>query len=157
MDPVEDRIAGIVSRLKDEPGALLPILHAIQDEFGYVPPAAVPLIAGGLNLSRAEVHGCITFYHDFRDHPVGRHEVKLCRAEACQAMGSDKIHREMLGRLGCDWHETTADGSATVEPVYCLGLCANGPAALIDGEPVAHLTADGLDEALAETKRETRQ
>lgn len=152
-----ERASGIIAELTHLEGATLPILHALQATFGYVDGGAVPLIADALNLSRAEVHGCITFYHDFRAHPAGRHEVKLCRAEACQAMGSDKIHREILGRLGCGWHETTADGSATVEPVYCLGLCANGPAALIDGEPVAHLTADSLDEALAETKRETRQ
>lgn len=147
------RAAEIIAGHADREGAMLPILHALQEAFGFVHEGAVPLIAEALNVSKAEVHGCITFYHDFRAHPAGRHEVKLCRAEACQAMGSDKLHREILGRLGCGWHETTADGSATVEPVYCLGLCANGPAALVDGEPVAHLTADALEAALTEVRQ----
>lgn len=144
------RAAGIVTEHAHLEGATLPILHALQDTFGYVDAEAVPLIADALNLSRAEVHGCISFYHDFRAAPAGRHEVKLCRAEACQAQGSDALHREILGRLGCGWHGTTADGAATVEPVYCLGLCANGPAALVDGEPIARLTADSLEAALTE-------
>ena len=99
------------------------------------------------------MHGCVTFYHDFRREPAGRRQVKLCRAEACQAMGSDKLHRDIMGRLGVDWHGTTADGEITVEPVYCLGLCSNGPAALIDEEPLARLTQDSLDAALKETRR----
>ena len=147
------RAAGIVAEHKHLEGATLPILHALQEEFGYVDEAAVPLIADALNLSRAEVHGCITFYHDFRREPAGRRHVKLCRAEACQAMGSDKLHRDILGKLGVDWHGTTADGEVTVEPVYCLGLCANGPAALIDEEPLARLTPDSLDAALKESRR----
>ena len=146
------RAAGIVAEHQHLEGATLPILHALQHAFGYVDEGAVPLIADALNLSRAEVHGCITFYHDFRRAPAGRHEVKLCRAEACQAVGSDRLHAEILGRLGCGWHETTADGHVTVDPVYCLGLCANGPAALVDGEPVAHLTADALEAALTENR-----
>lgn len=146
------RAAGIVAEHKHLEGATLPILHALQEEFGYVDEAAVPLIADALNLSRAEVHGCITFYHDFKRAPGGRHEVKLCRAEACQAQGSDKLHREILQRLGVDWHETTPDGEVTVEPVYCLGLCANGPAALVDNEPLARLTADSLTSALSESR-----
>ncbi len=144
------RATGIIAEHMRREGAMLPILHALQDTFGYVDGEAVPLIADALNLSRAEVFGCISFYHDFRSAPAGRHEVKLCRAEACQAVGSDALHRDILLRLGCGWHETNAD-SITVEPVYCLGLCANGPAALIDGEPLAHLTADRLIEALTET------
>lgn len=147
------RASGIIAEHTDLEGATLPILHALQETFGYVDAGAVPLIADALNLSRAEVHGCITFYHDFRDHPVGRHEVKLCRAEACQAMGSDRLHAEILSRLGTDWHGTTSDGNATVEPVYCLGLCSNGPAALVDGEPIARLTADSLDAALSEARQ----
>lgn len=147
------RAAGIVAEYKHLEGATLPILHALQEEFGYVDETAVPLIADALNLSRAEVHGCITFYHDFRKAPAGRHQVKLCRAEACQAQGSDRLHAEILSRLGIDWHGTTADGEVTVEPVYCLGLCANGPAALVDEEPLARVTPDGLDAALKETRR----
>jgi len=146
------RAAGIVAEHQALEGATLPILHALQETFGYVDEGAIPLIADALNLSRAEVHGCVSFYHDFRRAPAGRHEVKLCRAEACQAMGSDRIHAEILGKLGIGWHGTTADGQTTVEPVYCLGLCANGPAALIDGEPVAHLTAESLEAELAEAR-----
>ncbi len=98
------------------------------------------------------MHGCITFYHDFRSAPAGRRSVKLCRAEACQAQGSERLHREILSGLGLGWHETSADGAVTVEPVYCLGLCADGPAALVDGEPIARLTADALAAALAEAR-----
>lgn len=144
------RAAGIISEHTHLEGATLPILHALQETFGYVDEQAVPLIADALNLSRAEVHGCITFYHDFRRTPGGRHQVKLCRAEACQAMGSDALHAEILAGLGIDWHGTTADGRITVEPVYCLGLCANGPGALVDDLPVARLTTDGLEAALNE-------
>ena len=145
------RAAGIIAEHTHLEGATLPILHALQETFGYVDAGAVPLIADALNLSRAEVHGCITFYHDFRAHPAGRHTVKLCRAEACQAMGSDRLHGEILSRMGCDWHGTSADG-VTVEPVYCLGLCANAPAALVDDEPLARLTAESLDAALKEAR-----
>ncbi len=148
-----DRAAGIVAEHKHLEGATLPILHALQEEFGYVDAQAVPLIADALNLSRAEVYGCITFYHDFRNAPGGRRHVKLCRAEACQAVGSDALHADILRKFGIDWHETTADGEITVEPVYCLGLCANGPAALVDEEPVARLSVESLDAALKETRR----
>ena len=130
-------------------GATLPILHALQAAFGYVPDAAVPLIAEALNLSRAEIFGCLTFYHDFRRAPAGRRVVKLCRAEACQAVGADALHAEIKGRLGVDWHGTTRDGAVTLEPVFCLGLCANGPAALVDDMPVARLDVAGLEAALA--------
>ncbi|KQO79189.1 MULTISPECIES: formate dehydrogenase subunit gamma [unclassified Methylobacterium] len=146
----EPRAARIIAEHIHLEGATLPILHALQETFGYVDEGAVPLIADALNLSRAEVHGCITFYHDFRRAPVGRHQVKLCRAEACQAMGSDALHAQILSRFGVDWHGTTADGQVTVEPVYCLGLCANGPGALVDDEPLARLTADSLEAALTE-------
>ncbi|MGU3537952.1 formate dehydrogenase subunit gamma [Methylobacterium sp. A54F] len=145
------RAAGIVAEHAHLEGATLPILHALQETFGYVDGEATQIIADALNLSRAEVHGCITFYHDFRSHPAAARTVKLCRAEACQAVGSNRLHGEILGRLQVDWHGTSASG-VTVEPVYCLGLCANGPAALVDGEPVAHLTADGLEAALAEAQ-----
>ncbi len=125
------RIAHIVAARRDMPGALLPILHAIQDTQGYVPPDAVPVIARALNLSRAEVHGVITFYHHFREQPAGRHVVQVCRAEACQAVGADALASHARRALGCDFHETTADGSVTLEPVYCLGQCACGPAVMI--------------------------
>lgn len=133
-------------------GATLPILHALQEAFGYVDRAAVPLIADGVNLSRAEIHGVVTFYHDFRSEPAGRHVVKLCRAEACQAVGAVALADHARRRLGVEWHGTTPDGRVTLEPVFCLGLCARGPAALIDGEPVSGLDAAAFDERLAELR-----
>jgi formate dehydrogenase subunit gamma len=125
-------------------GPLLPILHGLQAAFGYIPPEAQPLVAEALNLSRAEVHGVISFYHDFRTEPAGRVVVKLCRAEACQAMGAREAGAALLQHLAIGWGETTKDGAVTVEPVYCLGLCAVAPAALIDGEPAARFGAAEL-------------
>ena len=145
--------AGIVTDHAGLDGAALPILQALQARFGHVPEAAVPLVAEALNLSRAEVHGVVSFYHDFRRHPPGRHTVQLCRAEACQATGAVALAAQAKRALGIDWHGTTADGAVTLEPVFCLGLCACGPAALIDGEPVALLDAAALDAALAELRR----
>ena len=131
-------------------GATLPILHALQARFGYVPAEAVPLVAEALRLSRAEVHGCLSFYHDFRRAPAGRHVLKLCRAEACQAVGADALHAQVLGELGVAWHGTSADGAVTAEPVFCLGLCACGPAGLLDGAPLARLDAASVRAALVE-------
>ncbi|VFU09191.1 NAD-dependent formate dehydrogenase, Molybdenum containing, gamma subunit [Methylocella tundrae] len=142
------RAAEIVSEHVGLEGPLLPILHALQEEFGHVGDAAAPLIAEALNLSRAEVHGVITFYHDFRHEPAARHVLKLCRGESCQSMGSEALARNFLAGLGIDWHESSADGSLTVEPVYCLGLCASSPAAMLDGEPLARLDDDSLAEAV---------
>lgn len=129
-------------------GPLLPILHAVQEAFGYVPQDALPVIADGLNLSRAEVHGVMSFYHDFRPEPAGRHVLKVCRAEACQSMGTDALAEKLKTRLGIDWHGTTKDGDVTLEPVYCLGLCAQSPAAMLDGELFARLDDEGIDEML---------
>lgn len=134
-------------------GPLLPILHAVQHEFGHIPDAAIPRIADRLNISKAEVHGVVSFYHDFRTDPAGRHVVKLCRAEACQAMGADALVAQAETRLGVAMHETTRDGAVTLEPVFCLGLCACGPAAMIDGRIVARLDADRLDALLDEVAR----
>jgi formate dehydrogenase subunit gamma len=131
-----DRIAEILEAHHRLEGPLLPILHAIQAAFGYVPDSAIPQIAKALTLSKAEVHGVISFYHDFREKPAGRHVLKLCRAEACQAMGADAVAGRIKAALGIDWHETTPDGRVTLEPVFCLGLCACGPAAMIDGRLV---------------------
>jgi len=128
---------------------MLPILHALQEEFGCVPEAAKPLVADALNLTRAEVHGVVTFYHDFRSQPAGRRVLKLCRAEACQAMGGEGVAERLLDRLGISWGETTADGALTVEPVYCLGLCATAPAGLVDGKVVGRLSDARLAEVLA--------
>jgi formate dehydrogenase subunit gamma len=134
-------------------GACLPVLHALQEEFGCVPHEAVPIVAEALNLSRAEVHGVVSFYHDFRAAPPGRHVLKLCRAEACQAMGADVLSAGLLGRLAVEWGGTTADGRLTVEPAFCLGLCACAPAALIDGEPVGRLDAAALEDLALEARR----
>jgi formate dehydrogenase subunit gamma len=133
-------------------GALLPILSALQETFGCVPREAVALVAHALNVSRAEVHGVVTFYHDFREAPHGRRVVKLCRAESCQAMGAETAARFLLAALGlptdAPWGGTTPDGAVTVEAVYCLGLCAVSPAALVDGEPLGRLDGMALAEAV---------
>ena len=146
------RAAAIIAALQDAEGAAIPIMHALQHEFGYVDRAAVPMIAETLNLSIAEIHGVLTFYHDFRTTPAGRHVAKLCRAEACQAVGANALADHVKRRLGVDWHETTPDGAITLEPVFCLGLCACGPAALLDDEPVSALDPAGFDKFLAEAR-----
>jgi formate dehydrogenase subunit gamma len=130
-------------------GPLLPILHAVQAAFGFVPQETLPVIAKHLNISRAEIHGVVSFYHDFRETPAGRHIVKLCRAEACQAMGADRIAAHAKTVLGVDWHGTTADGAVTLEPVFCLGLCACAPAALVDGQVKGRVDEAHLDILLA--------
>ena len=134
-------------------GPLLPILHALQHAYGYIPAEAEPLIASILNITRADVHGVVTFYHDFRRAPAGRHVLKLCRAEACQSMGAEANSRRLLSALGIDWGGTTPDGSLTVEPVYCLGLCATSPSALLDGEPLGRLNTEQLEALATEAKR----
>jgi len=141
-------VDGSIAALRDLPGALLPILHDIQARLGFVPPAAVERIADGLNLSHAEVHGVLTFYHDFRTAPPGRHVLKLCRAEACQAMGCERLEARLQQRLGAGMNETSADGNVTVEPVYCLGNCALSPSLLLDGELQGRVTERRLDELL---------
>jgi formate dehydrogenase subunit gamma len=140
----------LVARHAVMPGPLLPLLHAVQNEFGFIPPAAIPRIASGLNLSRAEVHGVVSFYHWFRQHPPGRHVVQVCRAEACQAMNGEATEAHARKCLGVDWHGTTADGQFTLEAVYCLGNCAAGPSAMIDGQLYGRVTPERLDELLAQ-------
>ncbi|TIR36037.1 MAG: formate dehydrogenase subunit gamma [Mesorhizobium sp.] len=146
------RTAGIVQELKGLEGPLLPILHGIQEEFGHVPQDALPVIAEALNISKAEVHGVVTFYHDYRRNPAGRHVLKLCQAEACQSMGSDLIAAKLKHLLGIGFHETARDGSVTLEPVYCLGLCACAPSAMLDGEVIGRLNDEKLDEIVAEVR-----
>jgi formate dehydrogenase subunit gamma len=146
------RTAEIIDALRGLEGPLLPILHGVQGEFGYVPQEALPVIAEALNLSRAEVYGVVTFYHDYRSHPAGRHVLKLCQAEACQSMGSDAIAARVKQLLGIDFHETTGDGAVTLEPVYCLGLCACSPSAMLDGEVIGRLDAAKVDEIVAEVR-----
>lgn len=130
-------------------GALLPVLHEIQGKLGHVPPDAVPMIAAALNLSRAEVHGVMSFYHDFRTEPAGEHTVHLCRAEACQAMGARELERHVRERLGIGFGETTPNGMFSLEPVYCLGNCACPPSLRIDDEIHARVSAEKFDELIA--------
>lgn len=139
------RVGEILNAHKGMEGAMLPILHAIQADFGYVPQIALPVIAKDLNISRAEVHGVMSFYHDFRESPAGTHVLKLCRAESCQAMGADRIAAHAQKALGVDWHGTTKDGRVTLEPVFCLGLCACGPAAIVDGKLIGRVDEARID------------
>jgi formate dehydrogenase subunit gamma len=145
-----DAVLDAVAANGREQGSLLPVLHAIQDRLGWVPPAVVPLLAGELNLSRAEVHGVLTFYHWFRQSPPGRHVVYLCRAEACQAVGAAALEAHAKRRLGVDFHGTTADGRFTLEPVYCLGNCASGPSVMVDRELHAQVTPARFDSLVGE-------
>jgi formate dehydrogenase subunit gamma len=154
-DPASpDTIAGIIAPMKSAPGALLPMLHAVQDALGFVPSEAVPIIADALNLSRAEVHGVISFYHYFRDTPPGRHTIRLCRAEACQSMGARALEAHAKRSLGVDFHQTTGNGAFSLEPVYCLGNCALSPAVMIDRELYGRVTPEGLDDLLSEWERQ---
>lgn len=146
----EERTVGIVADHQALEGPLMPILHAVQEAFGYVPEEAVPVLARELNLSRAEVHGIVTFYHDFRRELPGKHILKMCRAEACQAMGCETLVEQAENRLGVECGGTSADGRVTFEPIYCLGLCATAPSAMIDGRIVGRLDAKKLDQLLKE-------
>ena len=126
----------------------MPMLHAVQAAFGFVPEASVPVVAQALNLSRAEVHGLVSFYHDFRHRAAGRTVLKLCRAEACQALGADGVAAHASARLGIGWHETTPDDAVTLEPVFCLGLCAAAPCGMVNDRTVARLDAARIDALL---------
>lgn len=147
-----ERLHAIIARHAGTEGPLLPILHDVQAEWGMIPEAAQPVIGSALGMSRAEVYGVVSFYHDFREAPAGRHVLRLCRAEACQAMGADALARQVRAALGLDWHETTADGRLTLEPVFCLGLCACAPAAQMDDRLVGRATAQRVV-AMAEGAR----
>jgi formate dehydrogenase subunit gamma len=148
-----ETVRRIAADLKGRPGPLIEVLHAIQAQLGYVPPAAVPLVASELNLSRAEVHGVVSFYHYFRSTPPGAHTLSVCRAESCQAVGADALAEHARQRLGVDFHETTADGRFSLEPVYCLGNCACSPAVMIDGRLHGRVTPERLDALLADVER----
>lgn len=143
------KIAALIEPLSKLPGALLPMLHAVQSALGWIPPAAVPIMARALNLSRAEVHGVLSFYHHFRTAPPGRHVVQVCRAESCQAMGGEALEAHARTRLGVDWHETTADGAVTLLPVYCLGNCACSPALQVDDDIRGRITPARFDAMFA--------
>jgi formate dehydrogenase subunit gamma len=149
----EARGAEIISEHATLEGATLVILHALQEAFGYVPEPAIPMVASALNLSRAEVHGVFTFYHDFRQQPAGRHVLKLCRAEACQAAGGDALAARAEAKLGIAIGNTTPDERVTLEPIYCLGLCATAPSAMLDGRLVGRLDEARIDALVAEAQR----
>lgn len=146
-----DDITRIINDHTHLEGPLLPMLHALQKAFGFVPAQAHAPICNALNITRAELHGVITFYHDFREKPAGRHVLKICRAEACQSVGAAAMAEALLAKLGLDWHGTTANGAVTIEPVYCLGLCACAPAAMVDDRVIGRVDATKLDKLLAET------
>jgi formate dehydrogenase subunit gamma len=149
-----DQIEKIIGRFRGQPGPLLLVLHAIQEEFGFIPEEAQAVVAEGLNLSRAEVHGVVTFYHYFRHSPPGRHVVQICQAESCQAMHADKLTAHARQALGVEFHQTTSDGEFTLEPVYCLGNCACSPAMMVDGQLYGRLTNARFDAVLAEHRAE---
>jgi formate dehydrogenase subunit gamma len=147
------KVRAVLDANRDRPGALMPVLHGIQDAVGYVPEHAVPLIAHDLNLSRAEVHGVISFYHHFRTHAPGRHVVRICRAEACQSRGARALEAHAKKTLGIDFHETTKDGAITLEAVYCLGNCGCGPSVLVDDETLhAQVTPEAFDALVASAR-----
>ncbi|ASF45977.1 formate dehydrogenase subunit gamma [Methylovulum psychrotolerans] len=145
-------VQAIATALKDKPGALLPILHGVQDTLGYIPADSVPVIAKALNLSRAEVHGVISFYHYFRETPPGKQIIQLCRAESCQSMGSKQLEAHVKAKLGIDFHETTVDGAFSLEPVYCLGNCACSPALQIGTDIYGRVSPELFDELIANTE-----
>lgn len=151
VTPIKDPGAGadaalrIAAQYGNKPDALLEILHDLQHELGFVPEGALPPLAKALNLSRAEVHGVVTFYHDFRRRPAGKHVIKVCRAESCQSMNGRALVEALQKKLNVQLGETTADGQVTLEAVYCLGLCAQSPALLVDDKPVARMTVDKVD------------
>lgn len=149
----EKRGAEIIAQHAHQAGAALPILHALQETFGYVHADAVKMAAAALNLSRAEMHGIVTFYHDFRSAPAGDHVLKLCRAEACQSMGADALAAHAREKLRVDWHGTTTDKRLTLEPVFCLGLCACAPAAMLDNQVHGRLDAKRLDTLIDGARR----
>jgi formate dehydrogenase subunit gamma len=147
-----ERAAALIATLARDAGATLPILQSLQETFGYIPDAAIPMVADALNLTRAEVYGVVSFYHDFRREPAGHHVLKLCRAEACQSMGGEALAAEVQAALQVGWGETSADHAITLEPVYCLGLCAIAPTLLLDDEPVGRLDRGRLTALLEELR-----
>ncbi len=146
----QTRLTELIAQHQSMPGALLPLLHAIQDDIGYVPESSYSAISKGLSLSVAEVHGVVTFYHHFRTHKPGRHILQICRAESCQSMGSEALEAHAKKCLNVDYHQTTADQAITLEPVYCLGNCALSPAVMMDEEVYGRMTPADLDALLAE-------
>lgn len=153
-EQITTAVQSSIDKLIAKPGALLPILHDVQETLGYIPPSAVPQIAESLNQSNAEIHGVISFYHQFRTHPVGKHNVEICRAEACQAMGSRALEAHAKRSLGVDYHQTTDDGAIYLEPVYCLGNCACSPSVRIGDRVHARVTPERFDALMEELRVE---
>ncbi len=151
---IQETVQDVISTLKEKPGALLPILHGIQDALGYIPADSVPAIAQGLHLSRAEVHGVISFYHYFRETPPGKQTIHICRAESCQAMGGKQLEQHAKDQLGIDYHETTPDGQFSLEPVYCLGNCACSPAIQIGNDIYGRVSLQSFDAIINEKKEQ---
>jgi formate dehydrogenase subunit gamma len=149
-DETTRRAQDVIARFSALEGPLLPILHGIQEEFGFVPAETLPVVAEALNISRAEIHGVASFYHDYRAQPAGKHVLKLCRAEACQAMGAEKIAAQVQAALGIGFGQTARDNSVTLEPVFCLGLCATAPAAMLDGRVIGRLTPERAEKLVGE-------
>ena len=149
---IQETVQAVITTLKDKPGALLPILHGIQDALGYIPADSVPAIAQGLHLSRAEVHGVISFYHYFRDTPPGKQTIHICRAESCQSMGGKQLEQHVKDQLGIDYHQTTADGQFSLEPVYCLGNCACSPAIQVGEDIYGRVSPKSFDAIINEKK-----
>jgi len=148
-------LAQILNEHAQRPGPLLLVLHAVQEKFGFIPAELVPEIADRLNLSRAEVHGVISFYHYFRHSSPGKHVVQICRAEACQSMGAEHLARHAQQRLGIEFHETTSDGLFSLEPVYCLGNCACSPAVMIDGALFGRVSPERFDALIAAGEKQS--
>jgi formate dehydrogenase subunit gamma len=146
--PLPDQVDAAFTTVGSIDGALLPVLHEIQARCGYIPAEAVPLVADRLNLTRAEVHGVISYYHHFRQKPAGKVVVQVCRAEACQSVGGEQLAEHVIKALGCDFHETSKDGSVTLEPVYCLGHCACGPSIMVGEDVHARVTPERFDKLM---------
>ncbi|HSH98169.1 MAG: formate dehydrogenase subunit gamma [Methylophilaceae bacterium] len=146
---IHSSITRHIEKHRQVPGALLPLLHAIQDDLGFIPEDSYSLISKALNLSVAEVHGVVSFYHHFRTQAPGKHILQVCRAESCQAMGSEALEQHIKSHLSVDFHETTEDGAITLEPVYCLGNCACSPAVMLDGDVYGRVSASKIDSLIA--------
>jgi len=151
---LQETVEAVIQEHAGQVGALMPVLHSLQQRMGHIPSQAIPMIARALNLSRAEVHGVMRFYHDFRSEPAGDHLIQLCRAEACQAMGSRELEAHVKSRLGIDYGETTADGRFTLDPVYCLGNCACTPSIRIDDTVHARVSTARFDQLLDELQEQ---
>lgn len=152
MQEIQTKIDTLIAKYQKMPGALLPLLHAIQDDLGYVPESSYPFIAKALSLSVAEVHGVVTFYHHFRTHKPGKHVLQICRAESCQAMGSEALEVHAKKCLNIDYHQTTSDQAISLEPVYCMGNCALSPTVVVDDEIYGRVSSADLDALIAEAK-----